>query len=274
MLMIALLLGCSETSPDTLVDELRVIASVASPPEVRPGEAFEYQSFAANPDGEDLETLTWVCTNFGEGCLEAQGGGTSLHASMETGDAPDWQRSLSVAPAVQVLLSAEESLTATQVWTLVCEAGTCPIIAAVGAATGEDPWATDWASDLADPLTWIADLPMTGVSVAYQLLTTSLSDMPHDNPTIEPADDHPNELPRGESFELDFTVDGRFGDQAQLYAYISAGGFMNLNTFVAAGDRVTVEGTSPESGDSVRVWMVLSDGNGGTQVWTSAFSLV
>ena len=274
MLMIALLLGCSETSPDTLVDELRVIASVASPPEVAPGEAFEYQSYAANPEEDDLDTLTWVCTNLGDGCLEAQGGGTSLHASTETGGAPDWERSLSVAPAVRVLLSGEESLTATQVWTLVCAAGTCPIISAVGAATGEDPWAPEWASDLADPLTWIADLPMTGVSVAYQLLTTSLSNAPHNNPTIEPADDNPEEFTRGEPFELDFTVDGRFGNQAQLYAYISGGGFMKLNTFVTAGDRVTIEGTPPESGDNVRVWIVLSDGNGGTQVWTSAFSLV
>ena len=274
MLMIALVLGCSETSPDTLVDELRIIASVASPPEVAPGQTFGYRSYAANPEEDVLDTLTWVCTNVGNGCLEAQGVHASIHASTETGPAPDWERELSVSPVVEDLLTADESLTATQIWTLVCTTGTCPIIATIGSATGEEPWATNWEGDLANPLPWIADLPMSGVSVAYQLVTTSLSDTPHDNPTIEPAEPIPETLTRGVPFELEFIVDGRFGDQAQLYGYMSGGGFMKLNTFVNAGDRVAIEGTPPDSGDSVRVWMVLSDGNGGTQVWTSTFSLV
>ena len=45
LLCLFVLIGCGETSPETLVDELRVIASIAEPPEVKPGETFTYTSF-------------------------------------------------------------------------------------------------------------------------------------------------------------------------------------------------------------------------------------
>jgi hypothetical protein len=273
LFLIAGLFACGETSPDTIVDELRVVASVANPPEVQPYVPFTFTSYAANPEDDDLQALTWVCTNFGDGCLEAFGGSTSLHTTELGGTAPDWERTLSASPALIPVLEESGALAATQLWTLVCTADTCPIIDEVGDADGTEEWPSDWQTDLANPLDWVADLPMEGVSLAYQLLTTSLSDAPHQNPTIEADEENPTELPRNDSYELTFTVDGDFTDQAQLYAYSSAGGFMTLNTFVEAGEPVTVEGTSPKSGDDIRVWMVLVDGNGGMDVWTSTFSL-
>ena len=273
LFLMASLIGCGETSPDTLIDELRVVASVADPPEVQPYEPFTFTSYAANPDDETLQTLTWVCTNLGDGCLEAFGGATSLHTAELTGTAPTWDRTLSASPALFSVLEETETLTATQLWTLVCTTDTCPIIDDIGDSDGFEEWPSDWQTALENPLDWVAELPMEGVSLAYQLLTTSLSDTPHQNPTIEADADNPTDLARNESFDLNFAVDGEFTDQAQLYAYSSAGGFMTLNTFVEAGETVTVTGTSPESGDDIRVWMVLVDGNGGVGVWTDKFSL-
>lgn len=274
LFLLPALMACGETSPDTLIDELRVVASVANPPEVTPGEAFSFSSYASNPDDDDAEAFTWVCTNLGDGCLEAQGGALSLHVTPLNGLAPQWERSLSVSPILQPVLAEAETLTATQLWTLICTPNTCPIIAEADGEDGMNAWSDGLADQLANPLDWVTDLPMKGVSVAYQLLTTSLSEEPHENPTIDADPNNPTELDLGSSFELTFTVDGEFTDQAQLYAYTSAGGFMTLNTFVEAGETVTIEGTAPEKGESLQVWAVIVDGSGGVAVFTSLFSLL
>ena len=268
------LMGCGETSPETLVDELRVLASVASPPEVRPGEPFQYQSFAFNPDDESLDSLTWVCTNLGEGCLEAAGGALSLYTAELSGLAPTWERSLSVSPGLSPILDETGPLNSTQIWTLTCISGRCPVIDDARDLDGLDEWPEDLHSELVNPLEWMAELPMTGVSLAYQLLTTSLSDEPHENPSLEPDSDNPTELSRGKEFELSFELAGDFTEQAQLYNYASGGGFKSLNTFVDGDEDVTVTGTAPDSGDDFRVWVVLVDGYGGIQVWTAEFPLV
>lgn len=274
LFLLSALMACGETSPDTLIDELRVVASVATPPEVKPGEPFTFSSYAANPDDGSAQALTWVCTNLGEGCLEAQGGALSLNVTQLDGLAPQWERTLSASPILQPVLAEAETLTATQLWTVICTPNTCPIIDEVDGEDGMNAWPEGLANQLANPLDWVTDLPMEGVSVAYQLLTTSLSDQPHENPTIDADPNNPTELDLGSTFELTFTVDGDFTEQAQLYAYASAGGFMTLNTFVEAGETVTIEGTAPEKGDSLRIWAVIVDGYGGVAVFTSVFSLL
>ncbi len=271
---IAMTVACGETSPDTLVDELRVIASVATPPEVNPQTPFTFESYLSNPEEDEVETLTWVCTNLGDGCLEAQGRGTNVHQWTTTDAAAQWERELAVSTTIAPLLIEAGSLTVTQVWTLACTTGTCPIISEMGDSDGQADLPEVVQTKLANPTEWLSDLPLEGVSIAYQLITTSLTDEPHENPTIVPAGDPPTEIEKGETFTLTFDVDGDFTEQAQLYSYISAGGFMNLNTFVSAGDSVTVEGTSPESGESVQIWMVITDGYGGIGVWTDTLSLV
>jgi hypothetical protein len=274
IILMAGLIGCGETSPETLVDELRVVASVASPPEVRPGEPFLYQSFAFNPDEEPLESLTWVCTNLGDGCIEAGGGGVSIHTEDLSGVSPTWDRSLSVSPALSAILVETGPMSSTQVWTLTCVTGLCPVIEDARGLDGLTEWPEDLHGELADPLDWMVDLPMTGVSLAYQLLTTSLSDTPHENPTLEADPTNPTELELGQQFELSFELTGEFSEQAQLYNYASAGGFETLITYVQGVGTVVVTGTAPKSGDTVRVWIVLGDGSGGIAIWTEEFALV
>ena len=270
--LVLLSIGCGDTAPETLVDELRVMASVAEPPEVHPHMPFSYETYFANPEEVDATAMTWVCTNLGSGCLEAAGGAQSIATEALEGLAPTWQRTLSVSPSLMGVVQGGP-ITATQVWTLYCADGVCPVIDAAAGVDPTEPWPESLQDDLSNPTSWMADLPMTGVSLAYQLLTTSLSDDPHQNPTLTPDADVPTSLKRDKSFSIRVQVDGEFSEQAQLYNYITGGGFKNPSTFVTAGDTIELEGTAPKKGDEARIWIVLVDGLGGMAVWTEQFSL-
>jgi hypothetical protein len=272
MVISLLLLGffaCGETSPETVVEELRVVASISSPPEVRPGESFDYTTFIANPNEDEVDILTWVCTNLGDGCLEAAGGTTSIARGVVSGSAPTLSRTLGVSPALAGILPETGPITATQVWTLLCEKGTCPIIAEVGDTAGLEAWPTAIQDDLSNPLDWMTDVPTTGTSLAYQLVTTSLSENPHENPTIMASPENPTFLTKNEAFSLEFQVRGTLTDDARLYNYISAGGFEMTDTFVTAEECTFLNGVAPEKEDQVTVWVVLLDGLGGVDVWST-----
>jgi len=263
------MVGCGETSPETLIDELRVIASVAEPPEVQPGATFDFTSYVANPDDRVGAMATWVCTNLGEGCIEAAGGTVSLASAALEGEAQVWTRTLDLASALAPVV-AEGPVTATQVWTMACRQDTCPVLDAIASLSPTDPWPEELRNDLANPTTWMADLPMADVSLAYQLLTASFSDEPHQNPTLTPAADMPTSLARDQTFSLPFTVDGDFAEQAQVYGSITGGGFKMPSTYVEAGDTITLEGTAPKDAEEARIWVTLVDGQGGVAVWTES----
>ena len=265
-------LGCGETSPETLVDELRAMASIAEPPEVQPGQIFSYQTFFANPDDDPIVAMSWVCTNLGDGCLEAAGGSQSISHTSLVGVAPTWERELSVSPALSDLVD-EGGLTATQLWTLVCLEDVCPVIDEAIGVDSAQTWPDNLANDLSNPLEWMRDLPMDGTSLAYQLITTSTSDDPHENPTLEFEGEAFDELSRNQSFTLSFKVTGEMSDQAQVYNYISGGGFKMPNTFVSSGDTIDLEGVAPKTGDTAIIWVVLVDGYGGVAVWTQPFTV-
>lgn len=263
------LFACGETSPETLVEELRVVASISSPPEVRPSDSFEYTTYIANPNESEVEVLTWVCTNVGEGCLEAVGGTASVARDVVSGAAPSLTRTLGVSPALSGILPETGPITATQVWTLLCEKGTCPLIEDVGEISGFDAWPTTIQDSLSNPLDWMAELPTTGTSLAYQLVTTSLSETPHENPTIMASPENPTFLTKDEAFSLEFQVRGALTEDARLYNYISAGGFEMTDTFVTPDECTFLNGVAPEKEDQVTIWVVLLDGLGGVDVWST-----
>lgn len=63
-----LLVGCGDgPNPETLVDELRIVAAVAEPPEVAPGASFALTVTVARSDDADL--LVWTC---GDTCVQAR----------------------------------------------------------------------------------------------------------------------------------------------------------------------------------------------------------
>ena len=175
-------------------------------------------------------------------------------------------RTLSITPALSGILPETGPITATQVWTLVCEEGTCPIMDEIGSKGMQDTWSEDAAETLADPLAIMSSLPTAGTGLAYQLITTSLNETVHQNPTIQPAPDNPTFLEKGEPFSMEFRVSGTLADDAGLYNYISAGGFEMTDTFVTVDDCTILNGVAPEDEDEVIIWVVLLDGLGGIDV--------
>lgn len=268
VLILSTLLACGDTNPETLVDELRLIASVAEPPEVGPAEPFDFSMYIANPEDSELETVTWVCTNLGEGCLEAAGDSLAVSTNALSAEDISWSETLSTAPALMGILPETGPLSATAIWTLVCEPGVCPLFEEASSLPPQEAWSKDLAERLENPLDWMSDLPTTGVTLAYRLITVTTEVERRENPSLV-LDGNPSlELEKGKSFSLSFVVDGDFGDEARLYNYTSGGGFAITDTFVEAGECVTIDGTAPEEAGSITLWAVLNDGLGGTAVWT------
>ena len=83
-----LLAGCMPgPSAETLVDELRVIAAVAEPPEVMPAETSNLEVVVADPLQNGAQVAVWACTPAGEDtCVEA---GSPLAGRLATGTLDD-----------------------------------------------------------------------------------------------------------------------------------------------------------------------------------------
>ena len=136
-------------------------------------ELFEYTTYVFNPSEEPIDVWTWSCTNLGDGCLEAAGGSESVVRTTVDGLAPTVTRTLGVTPALAGILPETGPLTATQVWTLLCEKDACPELENVESRGTNDEWPEETSALLSDPLSWMPELPTKGTGLAYQLITTS-----------------------------------------------------------------------------------------------------
>ena len=262
--------GCSGPSPETRIEELRVVAMVADPPEIGPLDETRVDVYVADPEEEGVEVLVWACTNLGEGCLEEQGGAIGI----ATGTPQDGLLTvdLSPSPILDGLTTGGLSLEATALWALACRPGQCPLIEEASGAEDYHPWSNRLGADLSDPLGWMADLPRKGVSLAFRLLT--VSDLPederHDNPTIVALFEELPTLRRGKKFNLDFRLDGVLGEEARVFNYITGGGFKMTETYVGGTGDVRLEGFAPKKAGPVDMWVVFNDGLGGVAVWTAS----
>ena len=142
LLLVACAMGPSE---ETLLTDLRVVAAVAEPPEVAPGEETTIEVTVADPSGAGAEVLVWTPAGRFAGDLVDQRVTGTLPVSDEVGAAP--------------------------LWVLACEPGLCPMI-------------RDEGFDLSDPDEWIAELPMEGVSLATRAFPVSRERTRNANPVV------------------------------------------------------------------------------------------
>jgi hypothetical protein len=264
--------GCSGPNPETLIDELRVVAMVAEPPVVLPGEPATVEIFVADPEDKGAGVFAWTCTNFGDGCLEAAGGAQSV----ATREVVDGRVTLPLAPspalAPIVLEDPQSPIDATAIWALACAGGAdCHLVDGHPASKdrGEKPWGDDLACQLEDPVEWMSGLSMTGTSLAYRILSVSgqLPDERHANPTLTLETELPLEWKPEAEFELTFSVDGQLNDEARIFNYITGGGFTMPDSLVSTGE-IVLKGVASEEAGPVQLWVVLNDGLGGVAVWT------
>lgn len=264
------LLACAAgPQSQTLIDELRVVASVAEPPELAPDESTGLTHHVADPTGGAIVS-TWTCTFAGEDCLEellatpiaervAQGGHADGIASSEyTASALLGQALGDDLPELPVL-----------VWTLACEPGLCPVQDAIAAdpSPGSDSYEA-LSQDLADPFSWLADLPKQGVSLGVKTLTVSLETEPNSNPVVQHS-----ESPEGSGVRHILGVEDSRAESLTAYGYASWGGFETSSVDVIDGTAELVwlppneddetAGTAP---DTLEFWLVVSDGLGGVAV--------
>ena len=226
-----LLVGCEEgPNPETLVDDVQVIAAVAEPLAVAPGEPWTLSTTVADPKDRGAEVLLWACLE--DDCAVER-----------------------VAPEDEVASLDLVSTIPIPMWILACDPGICDL---------DNPR----PADLKDPFSWMQRLPLEGVSLSTRQVNIleQPEDPSPDNPVIElePTDNQLRDAQKGDSRKLEFAVSG-----AQVaWGYSTAGGFASPSEDIAEDGTVTLTWFAPEKRGTVRLYVVFEDDEfGGTVVW-------
>lgn len=262
---LVVLAACAEGPvEETLVDELRVVAAVAEPPEVGVGEEVRVQPVVADPQERGGSVLTWVCTPAGEGCLEASGPMDRwLHVGrVESPSAAVLAPTEALAP----LTLAED--VPTTLWVLACEDDLCPVMDLAEADLASGAPSAELEAWLADPFAGVSELPLVGVSLAVRSLTVT-------SRPVEARNTNPRLMVEAGELELDpgadtalvVTVEDAEGDETAIaYGLATAGGF-GLPGFLVQDGSAVLQYYAPEFRSEVGLYVVVDDGRGGTAVW-------
>lgn len=231
VLAAALLTACEPgPAPETLVDDVQVIAAVAEPLAVAPGEPWTLTTTVADPKARGAELLVWSCLD-AENCATAR--------AVPDGD----QAALDLVSAAPVPL-----------WILACDPGLCEL-------DDPDP------ADLLHPFSWMQRLPLEGVSLATRqvLLTEDPVEERPLNPVAEQAPDPavPATVAARDTKRFKFQVPGA----ETAYGYATAGGFEMPSSDIDSEGNVTLTWYAPKDAGDVQLWVVFEDGVGGTTVW-------
>jgi hypothetical protein len=242
-----------------------VIAVVASPPEVAPGDSLDLEIDVIDPDDGPRDVIAWFCTPWNGTCAEATPPDRPLSAfGAVWKDAALIERArLTVPDELATLLPPDAGSQPVVQWTLACRPGLCPVIDAAAAAppAGSAAW-HEVVDLLAAPGGMMRELPLTGVSLAVKtMLVSSRPQVERTrNPSIELRTDDELVVTAGDVLDLSFDV----GD-GTVHAYTTAGAFTDP-TFGARGETI-VRWYTPSLPGAVDLVVVIEDGVGGTGVW-------
>jgi len=263
--------GCTMgPSAETLIDELRVVAILAEPPEASPGEVVALTTVTADPESAGYDTLSWTCTFTGEDCLEAsgfEGGAWDGAAVFSDPDGPT-DTVYAVPPQFSEFVT-DEPVPLVQVWSLSCLPGLCPQIDAVGSASDTDQ-IREW---LSSPTAFMEDLPMEGVSLGFRTLSlsTRAAEERAQNPVVSCApDDGGTEFEAEAEVAWTCTAPGA----SDVWGYATGGGWEGASRSVDESGEATYTWFAPEEAGTVTLWMVALDGAGGVGLWTEEVAVV
>jgi len=282
MLSFAILLatGCDMgPSPDTVVDELRVLATLAETPEALPGETVALETLIVAPDGASYDVLSWSCTFTGEGCLEASGSTAWEGLSVAEGVTERWSTGSATVPQALGYLATEEPVPLVQIWTLACEPGLCPVIdAALAAPAAGSEGAARLQEWLTSPTEFLAELPFEGVSLGLRTLNVSTRgvDERATNPAVDCAVRQGfTSSPEAEGVvPYECELSGELGEVAAAWGYTTAGGWGGASVPLLPGDTAfAYDWFAPDEPTAVDAWVIVTDGAGGVGIFETGMEV-
>ncbi len=258
------LTACGGPNEETLVDELRVLAMVAEPPEVAPGAAAAVDVVVADPEESGVDVLFWTCASLGEGCLEHAAPGLGATVAAPT----DGHVRVTRTAPVELAGIVGDGVTVLPIpmYALACAPGVCPLIDV--AATSPAPGTADadtLAAFLEDPFTGMESLALTGTSLGFSLLSVSTRVEPVVNPLIALRGDPPTTI--AVEGELSLVFDTGSTDDLNAWGYGTAGGFTMPSYAPEDDGSVTLKWIAPVEPGLVRLWVVVVGEAGGSAVW-------
>lgn len=256
-----LLAACGGPDEETLVDEVRVLAVVAEPPEVVPGAPVSLTATVADPEGEGAEIMLWTCTDLGDGCLEAAEPDLGVSVGEPTDGTFTVERT---APAALAGIVADgETVLPLPLWSLACAPGLCPPLE-LARKDRTDAETEELNTFLADPTTGMEDLPLSGTSLGFTFLSVSMRAEPVVNPVIAP----PETIEVDAGGSVTFVVGVESADVATAWAYTTGGGFEAASVEVVDGS-AELTWFGPEKAGEETVWVVVVGEDGGSAVWST-----
>jgi hypothetical protein len=257
---------------ETVLKDLRVVAAVAEPPEVSPGEVVGLTVYVTDPAGEGVELAIWTCIGFGGECFET---GAPLAQRVVVG-APEggvFTAQIPVNPALAALLT-ETPVIPVGLRVLACKPGLCGLFEDLAAAQEPDADAAlieRVNADLADTTPWMKELPLAGVNLATKSLLVSALPAParNQNPVVVGPTDALVLDPDG--IDVPFEVTDNPEQVVNVWGYTTEGGFEAAAEEVRDGEAVlrlfaAVEAGEDDGGDA-EIYVVAEDGAGGAAVW-------
>lgn len=270
--LLATFAGCMGPDDDTLIDELRVLAVVAEPPEVEPGATVQITTYIADPLAEPgaapPDVMVWTCALLDDTCYESSEPGQGATVGQPENGTYVTTRT---APAALIgVVNDGTTVLPLLLWTLACAPGLCPVIDLAAASPPPDvsePDGATLATFLADPIGGLEALPLVGTSLALADVAVSTRALPITNRVIAPLSEAP-EVDVGGAVELTFTVDG----PGTAYGYTTRGGFDATDYEVnaapeAAGGTVTLTWFGGDEAGPADLWVIVNGPMGGTAVW-------
>lgn len=276
-----MMVGCGMgPSAETLVEELRVLAAIAEPPEVGAGEQVVIDTLILDPQERGFDAMTWSCTFDGEGCLESGGFSGRAWDTLSVYEAPteEWFTDQYFVPAEFESALSETPIPLTQHWTLACERGVCPALELARENPPPDTADGERLQELlSDPFDFMADLPIAGVSLGLRtvLASTRSSTARLTNPTIACETETPKLSP-GASAEFTCALTGSFTGFSGVWGYTTAGGWDGANQVITDvnEDAVTYTYFAPEeAAGEVALWVTAVDGEGGVGLWSGSVTV-
>lgn len=268
-------LGCSMSSPSTLVDELRVMAIQTEPAELSPlDQEASLRLLIAEPQDRAVDVMYWTCTNIGNGCLEAEFFADDLTQWPQVFSRTELltEREFRIPPALSGVVDSlpEDAVPfyGTILWVLACLEDECSFI--------RDAKQNDInPQGLSNPFEIINDLPFGVASLAFSSIPISNRPLEERVQNPEIVFVGPEELQQNteETLELEFsyTLNTVPNEDSLIYGYATLGGFSessrsNAQLQQEAGSVSLSWFASQEVGQG-EAYVVLENGVGGTGIW-------